>query len=93
MRSLFITELCISLSIPNYNLTRRRPKAFARDVLVHERITGMLNGNGKLSGVSTRNVCRSDGDVLLRTIFFYFIFHFVILPHTMNYKQNKNDNK
>ena len=32
-----------------------------------ERITGMLNGNGKLSSVSTTNVCRRDGDVLLRT--------------------------
>ena len=27
----------------------------------------MLNGNGKLSSVSTKNVCRRDGDVLLRT--------------------------
>ena len=27
----------------------------------------MLNGNGKLSIVSTTNVCRRDGDVLLRT--------------------------
>ena len=28
----------------------------------------MLNGgNGKLSSVTTRNVCRRDGDVLLRT--------------------------
>ena len=27
----------------------------------------MLNGNGKLSSVSTTNVCRRDGDVLLRT--------------------------
>ena len=25
----------------------------------------MLNGNGKLSSVSTTNVCRRDGDVLL----------------------------
>ena len=31
------------------------------------RITGMLNGNGKLSSVSTTNVCRRDGDVLLGT--------------------------
>ena len=27
----------------------------------------MLNGNGKLSSVSTTNVCRRDGDVLLGT--------------------------
>ena len=27
----------------------------------------MLNGIGKLSSVSTANVCRRDGDVLLRT--------------------------
>ena len=27
----------------------------------------MLNGIGKLSSVSTTNVCRRDGDVLLRT--------------------------
>ena len=27
----------------------------------------MLNGNGMLSSVSTTNVCRRDGDVLLRT--------------------------
>ena len=27
-----------------------------------------------------------------RTYFIYFIL-FIILPHTMNYKQNKNDNK
>ena len=27
----------------------------------------MLNGNGKLSSISTTNVCRRDGDVLLRT--------------------------
>jgi len=27
----------------------------------------MLNGNGKLRSVSTANVYRSDGDVLLRT--------------------------
>ena len=30
-------------------------------------MTGMKNGNGKLSSVSTTNVCRRDGDVLLRT--------------------------
>ena len=28
----------------------------------------MLNGIGKLSGVSTTNVCRRDGDVLLNTL-------------------------
>ena len=28
----------------------------------------MLNGIGKLSGVSTTNVCRGDGDVLLNTL-------------------------
>ena len=28
----------------------------------------MLNGNGKLSSVSTTNVCRRDGDVLLNTL-------------------------
>ena len=33
------------------------------DVLVLVRI--MLNGIGKLSSVSTTNVCRRDGDVLL----------------------------
>ena len=38
-----------------------------RDVLVLERITSMLNGNGKLSSVSTTNVCKRDEDVLLRT--------------------------
>ena len=27
----------------------------------------MLNGNGKSSSVSTTNVCKRDGDVLLRT--------------------------
>ena len=27
----------------------------------------MLNGIGKLSSVSTANVCKKDGDVLLRT--------------------------
>ena len=32
-----------------------------------ERISGMLNGNGKLSSVTTTNVCRRDGDVLLST--------------------------
>ena len=26
----------------------------------------MLNGNGKLSSISTTNVCRRDGNVLLR---------------------------
>ena len=25
--------------------------------------------------------------------FILFLFYFIILPHTMNYKQNKNDNK
>ena len=24
---------------------------------------------------------------------FIYLFYFIILPHTMNYKQNKNDNK
>ena len=28
----------------------------------------MLNGKGKLSSVSTTNVCRRDGDVLLNTL-------------------------
>ena len=28
----------------------------------------MLNGIGKLSSVSTTNVCRRDGDVLLNTL-------------------------
>ena len=23
----------------------------------------------------------------------FYLFYFIILPHTMNYKQNKNDNK
>ena len=26
-------------------------------------------------------------------VYFYLFFYFIILPHTMNYKQNKNDNK
>ena len=34
--------------------TRRRPKAFTRDVWVYERITGMLDGNEKLSSVSNK---------------------------------------
>ena len=25
--------------------------------------------------------------------FLFYLFYFIILPHTMNYKQNKNDNK
>ena len=32
-----------------------------------ERITSMLNDNGKLSSVSKTNVCKRDEDVLLRT--------------------------
>ena len=24
---------------------------------------------------------------------YFILFYFIILPHTMNYKQNKNDNK
>ena len=26
-------------------------------------------------------------------LFYFILFYFIILPHTMNYKQNKNDNK
>ena len=29
----------------------------------------------------------------LLTVYFIFYFYFIILPHTMSYKQNKNDNK
>ena len=46
--------------------TRRRLEALTRDVLVLVRI--MLNGIGKLSRVSTTNVCRRDVDVLLTTL-------------------------
>ena len=48
-------------------LDRKTPEGITRDVLVLERITSMLNGNGKLSSVSTTNVCKRDEDVLLRT--------------------------
>ena len=30
---------------------------------------------------------------LVKIYFIYFLFYFIILPHKMNYKQNKNDNK
>ena len=30
---------------------------------------------------------------LVKIYFIYFLFYFIILPHTMNYKKNKNDNK
>ena len=51
-----------------FSKTRRRPKAFTRNVLVEERITGMFNGNGSESWVvCATNVCRRDWDVLLRT--------------------------
>ena len=39
------------------------------------------------------------GTITLRTpvenfqILFFFFFFLIILPHTMNYKQNKNDNE
>ena len=46
--------------------TRRHLKAFTQDELVQVRI--MLNGIGKLSSVSTTNVCRREGDVLLNTL-------------------------
>ena len=35
-------------------------------------------------------ICLCCGKI---TSFIYFIIYFIILPHTMNYKQNKNDNK
>ena len=50
----------------NYKERRRRVKAFTRDLLVYVRI--MLNGIGELSSVSTTNVYRGDGDVLLNTL-------------------------
>ena len=28
-----------------------------------------------------------------KRLFILFLFYFIILPHTMNYKPNKNDNK
>ena len=34
----------------------------------------------------------NDGIILLLCMKF-ILFYFIILPHTMNYKQNKNDNK
>ena len=40
---------------------------YAGCVGVRKKCRYMLNGNGKLSSVSTTNVCRRDGDVLLRT--------------------------
>ena len=36
-------------------------------------------------------VSQSRPDLVL--LFFYLFFYFIILPHTMKYKQNKNDNK
>ena len=32
-----------------------------------------------------------SGETLVEVFFFFFLI--IILPHTMNYKQNKNDNK
>ena len=36
-----------------------------------------------------------DGVVHGRMVMYrgVFLFYFIILPHTMNFKQNKNDNK
>ena len=34
----------------------------------------------------------TDFKAVLTYLFILFIY-FIILPHTMNYKQNKNDNK
>jgi len=37
---------------------------------------------------------KNEHDGVLESICYHFIlFYFIILPHTMNYKQNKNDNK
>ena len=60
-----ISDLCVLDVIPFLN--KKPPEGVYAGVLVYERITGMLNGNGKLSSVSPTNVCRRDGDVLLRT--------------------------
>ena len=49
-------------TISKQEAARRRLRGMS-----YERITGMLNGNGKLSSVLPTNVCRRDGDVLLRT--------------------------
>ena len=32
-------------------------------------------------------------DCLFNLVINFYLFYFIILPHTMNYKQNKNDNK
>ena len=29
----------------------------------------------------------------VKSLILFILFYFIILPHTMNYKQNKNDNK
>ena len=56
-----------SLGMDRYaKRNKKTPKAFKRDVVVKVRIK--LNGFGKLSSVSTTNVCRRDGDVLLNTL-------------------------
>ena len=58
----------LPLVFPVYNLARSSNIwTPGTGYVSRESNVGMLNGNGKLSSVSTTNVCRRDGDVLLRT--------------------------
>ena len=39
------------------------------------------------------NLVHEKIGIWINKVYFILLFYFIILPHTMNYKQNKNDNK
>jgi len=45
------------------------------------------------SEVSRKIFARVRVIIVMVTSYVLILFYFIILPHTMNYKQNKNDNK
>ena len=73
------------LTVPALEVHKRLPRVNVRIIFLSEKETVVFSVP---IGLSLR-----QGKLTHFYAFILFLFYFIILPHTMNYKQNKNDNK
>ena len=53
----------------------------------------LLNDNFSYMYVKKKYILNRLKRLFHLPVCLFYLFYFIILPHTMNYKQNKNDNK